>query len=144
MKETPFQKTMSGLFWKLEEALRERDAAQMQITIQSAAIRGLAGTCENEEEKADYLGRLEEMSGKSGFKDVILSVLRSHRAGLTPTKIKSWIVMGKKMSLSGYSNPMASIHTTLRRMDGKEVEEFVNDQGEKAWRLKGKPAPFGE
>ena len=136
MKETPFQKTMSDLFWKLEEALRERDAAQMQITIQSAAIRGLAGTCENEEEKADYLGRLEEMSGKPGFKDAILSVIRGHTGGPTPTEIKSWILIGKKMSLSGYSNPMASIHTTLRRMNGNEVEEFVNDKGEKAYRLR--------
>jgi len=40
------------------------------------------------------------------------------------------------MDLSGYSNPLASIHTTLRRMDGKEVEEFINDKGEKAWRIR--------
>ena len=43
----------------------------MKITVNSAGIRGLAGTCEDEEEKADYLGRLDEITGKPGFKDAI-------------------------------------------------------------------------
>jgi hypothetical protein len=40
------------------------------------------------------------------------------------------------MDLSAYSNAMASIHTTLRRMkESGEVEELLNEKGERAYRL---------
>jgi hypothetical protein len=46
------------------------------------------------------------------------------------------ITVGKKMDLSRYSNPMASIHTTLRRMvDSGEVGISENASGEKGYRL---------
>ena len=132
----PFDQTVNELFRKLELALKQRQEAEIQITANAAAIKALANTCEDEDVKGDYLLRLDEISGKPGFKDVVLSILKGHPKGLTPTGIRSWILMGKKMNLSGYSNPLASIHTTLRRMDGVEVEQFVNDKGEKAWRIK--------
>lgn len=131
----PFDQTVNELFRKLEVALHQRQQAEIQITANAAAIKALANTCEDEDLKADYLLRLEEMSGKPGFKEVVLSILKAHPKGLTPTEVRSWIRIGKKMDLLAYSNPLASIHTTLRRMDGKEVEEFTNEKGEKAYRL---------
>lgn len=133
--QTPFEQTMNELFRKLEVAAKQRLEADIQITSNSAAIRALAATCEDEGEKTGYLLLLDEICGKPGFKDVVLSVLKAHPKGLTPKEVRSWILLGKKMDLSTYSNPLASIHTTLRRMDGKEVEEFTNNKGEKAWRL---------
>lgn len=51
---------------------------------------------------------------------------------MTPSGIKDLI----KLDLSGYWNAMASIHTTLRRLKDKgEIEETLNDGGEKAYRL---------
>jgi len=132
----PFDQTVNELFRKLEEAVKQRQEADIQITTNTAAIRALANTCEDEDVKGDYLLRLDEIGGKSGFKEVVLSVLRGHPKGLTPREVRSWIQLGKKMELSGYSNPLASIHTTLRRMEGIDVEQFVNDKGEKAWRIK--------
>jgi hypothetical protein len=145
-KTHPFDLTVNDLFRKLEEALKLRQEADIQITTSTAAIRALANTCEDEDVKGEYLVRLEEISGKPGFKEVVLSVLRGHPGGLTPMGIRSWIGIAKKMDLSGYSNPLASIHTTLRRMEGSEVEQFVNKDGEKAWRIKRRgisnaPAP---
>ena len=94
--------------------------------------------CEDEDIKASYLLKLEELSGKPGFIDAVRSVLRGIKGKpLTPMEVKTWILIGKKMDLSGYSNPMASIHTTLRRLkDRDEIEEVANDKGEKAFRLK--------
>jgi hypothetical protein len=135
-KSHPFDQTVNGLFRTLEEALKQRQEADIQITTNTAAIRALANTCEDEDVKGDYLLRLEEINGKPGFKEVVLSMLRTHPKGLTPTEIRMFITLGKKMNLSGYSNPLASIHTTLRRMEGSEVEQFVNEKGEKAWRIK--------
>ena len=132
----PFDDAIHELLRKLEAAVRQRQEADIQITTSSASIRALANSCEDEEVKTSYIAQLEDITGKPGFKNVILAVLKAHPKGLTPKEIRSWILMGKKMDLSGYSNPLASIHTTLRRMSGTETEEFVNAKGEKAWRLK--------
>jgi len=134
-KSHPFDQTVNELFGKLEAALKQRQEADIQITTNMAAIRALANTCEDEDVKDDYLLRLEEMSGKRGFKEAVLSILRGHPRGLTPTEVRTWITLQKKMNLSSYSNPLASIHTTLRRMEGNEVEQFTNSKGEKAWRI---------
>lgn len=134
-KTHPFDDAINLLLGKLDEAVKQRQQAEIQITASSAAIRALANSCEDEEVKTSYLVQLDEITGKPGFKDVILSVLRAHPKGLTPKEVRSWILMGKKMDLSGYSNASASIHTTLRRMSGNEAEEFVNEKGEKAFRL---------
>jgi hypothetical protein len=139
----PFDNAVNELIRKLEAAVKQRQEAEIEITAATAGIRALASNCEDEEVKTGYLVLLDEINGKPGFKDVILSILKAHPKGLTPKEVRSWILMGKKMDLSGYSNPLASIHTTLRRMSGNEAEEFVNDKGEKAWRIKP-PLTFGQ
>ena len=140
-KSHPFDQTVNELFSKLEAALKQRQEAEIHITTNSAAIRALANTCENEDVKGDYLLRLEEMGGKQGFKEVVLSILKEHSHGLTPTEVRTWIALGQRMNLSGYSNPLASIHTTLRRMkDSGEIEQGVNTNGDKVYRpLPGSP-----
>ncbi|MGC1371282.1 MAG: hypothetical protein WA824_04005, partial [Candidatus Sulfotelmatobacter sp.] len=78
---------------------------------------------------------MDEVSGKKGFTEAIRSILRPG-AAFKPTHIKDMIVLLRKMDLSGYTNPMASIHTTLRRMrTAGEREELQNDKGEKLYRL---------
>ncbi|HEY5177423.1 MAG TPA: hypothetical protein VII95_17835, partial [Terriglobales bacterium] len=91
---------MNELFQKLEAAAKRRVEADIQITSNSAAIRALAGTCEDEEKKTGYLVQLDEICGKPGFKDVVFSTLKAHPKGLTPKEIRWWILMGKKMDLS--------------------------------------------
>ena len=126
---------MNALFAKLEGAVKQRQEADIQITTNSAAIRALANTCEDEEAKGEYILRLEELSGKQGFTDAVRSVMRVG-AAMKPVHIRDLIVLLKKMDLNGYSNPMASIHTTLRRMKASgEVEELQNDKGEKVYSL---------
>ena len=135
-KKHPFDQAVNELFRKLEDALKQKQEADIQITANTAAIRALANSCEDEEVKGDYLLRLEEIGGQTGFKDAIRSVMRPG-VTMTPKYIRDMIVLLKKMDLSGYSNAMASIHTTLRRMkDSGDVEEVLNDKGEKAWLLK--------
>jgi DNA-binding PadR family transcriptional regulator len=131
----PFDHTMNDLFAKLESAVKQRQEADIQITTNSAAIRALANTCEDEDAKGEYILRLEELSGKQGFADALRSVMKVG-AAMKPTHIRDLIVLLKKMDLKGYSNPMSSIHTTLRRMKASgEVEELQNDKGEKVYRL---------
>jgi len=134
-KTHPFDQTMNELFTKLENGLKQRQEADIQITTNTAAIRALANTCEDEEVKGEYILRLDEISGKQGFVDAIRRAMLKGVA-MTPMEIRSLIVLLKLMDLSGYSNAMASIHTTLRRMKEKgQVEEVRNTKGEKAFRL---------
>jgi hypothetical protein len=127
---------MDGFMAKLRSAIEARTEAEQQIIVFTNAVRGLAKACEDKEIGDSYLVALDELSGKPGFVDAVRSALRWHKEGSTPTGIKTFIVTLKKMDLSVYSNPMASIHTTLRRMkESGEVEEFINGQGEKAYRL---------
>jgi hypothetical protein len=135
VKTHPFDHTMNDLFAKLEAALKQRQEAEIQIATNSAAIRALANTCEDEDAKASYLVALEELSGKPGFMAAIRTILRGHRGeALTPSVIQAGIKVLKLMDLSAYSNPSASIHTTLRRMvESGELEPTTNKNGEKAY-----------
>jgi hypothetical protein len=134
MSESPIRQTMDEMFGKLSAAILTRREADQQITEYTNALRALAKVIEDKEVGDSYLVRLDEIGGKPGFVDSIRSVLQ--RKSLTPTEIRSWINITKRMDLSAYSNPMASIHTTLRRMkESGEVEEFTNEKGEKAYRL---------
>ncbi|MGA3162514.1 MAG: hypothetical protein ABSC77_15015 [Terracidiphilus sp.] len=137
MTESPIRQTMDEMFGKLSAAILTRTEAEQQITEYTNALRALAKVIEDKEVGDSYLVRLDELSGKPGFADAVRSALRYRgEKGVTPTGIRTYIVHLKKMDLSVYSNPMASIHTTLRRMkESGEVEEFINDQKEKAYRL---------
>jgi hypothetical protein len=135
MGKSPIIETMEGFLEKLRDATQQRNELVTRIAEYTNAIRALAQACEDEDVKATYLLALEELSGKPGFVDAVKSVLRGKPDGLTPTEIKTWIVMLKKMDLSGYSNPMASIHTTLRRLkESGDVREFQKD-GERAYQI---------
>jgi hypothetical protein len=137
MAQSPIIKTLDTLMADLKQATQTLRETEKHAAGLIAAIKSLAGVCEDEEIKTSYLLALEEISGKPGFADAIRSVLREHAHGrnpLTPTDIKTWIGVGKKMDLSGYSNVMASIHTTLRRLkDSGEVVEVPNEKGERAY-----------
>ncbi len=128
---------MDGFVAKLKDAIQQRNELQSRIEQYTTAIKALARTCEDEDVRSSYLSALDELSGKPGFVSAIRTLLRAHRDGLTPAVIKISIQQAKLMDLTNYSNPAASIHTTLRRMvDSGEVEPCTNLTGEKAYRLK--------
>ena len=135
MPQPPILKTMDEMLAKLEDAVRINRESGTAVREYTDAIRALAQVCEDEDVKNEYLTRLDEVSGKKGFVEAIRSVLRPS-AAFKPVQIKDLIVLLKKMDFSGYTNPMASIHTTLRRMKtAGEIEELQNDNGDKVYRL---------
>lgn len=139
MVKSPIIETMDGFLAKLKESVQQRNELESRIEQYTTAIKALAQTCENGDTKAKYLAALDEFSGKPGFVSAIRTLLRAHPDGLTPGVIKIAIQQAKLMDLTNYSNPSASIHTTLRRMaDSGEVEPCTDLSGEKAYRLKRK------
>jgi hypothetical protein len=136
MAESPIVKTLGSLMVQLKEATEAFREAEKSVAGLTAAIRALAQVCEDEEIKTSFLLALEEITGKPGFVEAVRSALKANRHSQTALQIKETIVLMKKMDLSGYSNPMASIHTTLRRLkDRGEIEEGINSNGEKVYRL---------
>jgi hypothetical protein len=147
MSQPPILKAIDEMLVKLADAVRISRESEKAVREYSDAIRALAQVCEDEETKANYLLALEDVTGKPGFTAAVKSVLRPGVA-MTPKHVRDLIVFLKKMDLSGYANPMASIHTTLRRMEAKgEIEETTTNKGEKAYRVSEiaalKAAAFG-
>lgn len=137
MGESPIIKTLDEMLAKLKEAIQIRLEAEKQISEYTNAIKALAKVVEDEEAGNAYLVALDELSGKPGFLSMVRTILRFQSGvPITPGQVRTHIQLSKMMDLSGYSNPLASIHTTLRRMkDSGEVEEIVNDRGEKSYRM---------
>jgi hypothetical protein len=135
MSKSPIIATLDDMLSKLAEAKQVYQEALRAMEDVSKAIEALANICEDEGIKNKYLSRLEEIMSTQGFKSTIHAVLAEGEA-FTPMEIRTLIVAKGKMDLSQYVNPMASIHTTLRRMRAKnEIEEVTNDKGEKAYRF---------
>ena len=136
MAKSPIITTLDTLIADLKDSMQIVKEKEKHIAGLTAAIRSLVGVCEDEDVKAEYLAALDELSDKPGFVSAIRTLLRAHPQGLTPGVIKIGIQQAKLMDLTNYSNPAASIHTTLRRMaDSGEVESFINEAGEKAYKF---------
>jgi hypothetical protein len=137
MTDTPFGKTMDQLLTRLSAAVQKRNEAETEIKDVGDALESLIKLCEDDAAKAAYSERLQELLIKPGFTEVVRSILRIEKAGMTPVGIKRWITIKGAMNLASYSNPLASIHTTLRRMkEAGEIEEIETESGEKAFRLR--------
>jgi hypothetical protein len=130
------KQTIDEVSAKLRAAINARSGADKQVGEWSEALRALLNVVEDDKYKADYLGLLDEATGKAGFREMIRIVLALRPNGLTAPQIKTMIQETGRMDLSNYSNPLASIHTTLRRMveSGEIVSTVIS--GERTFRLK--------
>jgi hypothetical protein len=132
----PLDQTMHDLFLRLTKALEQKNTAQIEIDRVSEAIRGLAYTCEDPNKTTAFMEMLAEAGTRVGFASAIRSVLALHKKGLTAKQVRDAIQNGEIMDLSAYSNPLASIHTTLRRLvEQGEAAPFGTGTGETSYRL---------
>jgi hypothetical protein len=88
-----------------------------------------------EAERAVFTRRANESF--AGFTDSIREIFRTHVNGLTPIQVRDKLLeLG--FDLNSQSNPMASIHSVIRRLESAgEIEERRNLEGEKTFRLTG-------
>ena len=88
-----------------------------------------------EAERAVFIQRANESF--AGFTDSIREIFRTHVNGLTPIQVRDKLLeLG--FDLNSQSNPMASIHSVIRRLESAgEIEERRNLEGEKTFRLTG-------
>ncbi len=136
MGGSPIIKTLDDMLLRLRDATQVLREAEKDVAQYTTAIRALIPVLEDDDIRVAYQLSLEELGGKPGFMDAVRSALSANAHGLTAPQVKQIIFLKGKLDLSGYSNAAASIHTTLRRLkDKKQVEERVNTNGEKVYRL---------
>jgi hypothetical protein len=89
------------------------------------------------EQKAEQLLQLEQLvADPPGFTDSVRQVLRANRwAEATPIAVRDMLAKAG-FNLSAYTNPLASIHTILKRLAERgEVTASMND-GQVCYRWK--------
>jgi hypothetical protein len=128
---------------QLRSAIAERSKLSQRIKRIEGAARGILATTEDEGEISTYQGLLDEVIEPTGFTDAIRKVLQSAEGtALTPMEIRD-LLPKVGFPLSGYSNPLASVHTILKRLAKSEpiynVEAVIKD-GKPAYRASN----FGE
>jgi hypothetical protein len=146
---------------KLKEATIERSKLTKQIKRFEDAARSILATTEDEEEIATYQEQLDDIIEPTGFTDAIRKVLQAANGdAMTAMEVKD-ALPGIGFPLSGYSNPLASVHTILKRLgkvpilynvdvvtkDGKAAyrwtsptERMVQDMARRAMEAKENPA----
>ena len=100
---------------KLGDAVFERQKIEEKISRHEAAIRGILALVEDEKELLSYLERLEDTIRPAGFTNAVRDVLQRTTEKLTATEVKDHLSQSG-FNVDGYSNPLASIHTVLKRL----------------------------
>jgi hypothetical protein len=137
MLNTSERELVESYLKRLQDATAKQKQIQEEMNRVEVAIRGMLALTENEEEMK-YLEQLDEILKPEGFTEAIRKVLRSTKEYLTPAEVKERLPIAG-FFLTEYSNPLASIHTILKRLH-KANEVTLGAKDGKAsyqWRPKG-------
>lgn len=119
----------------IDERLRIDD----KIVRMASAVRSLANLVEDDLERVRHLRALDDVLGKlrkPGLSQMIMNVLYAMPNGLTPAEIMNTLVNSGSLEPKEYTNPAASIHTTLRRLVEAGKLEPKSKEGKKIFRIR--------
>lgn len=120
----------------LRKLLEKRDELNRKIEHTAELISANANFLP-EEERAAQLQKLAEMvAGPPGFTDSVRNILRGVQAQALSAKKVRDLLRGAGFDLSSYTNPLASIHTILKRLVERGEAEIVESNGEVQYRWK--------
>src|ERR1017187_7422371 len=128
---------------RLRKLAAKREKLNLEIERVSAPITANAKFLPDEQ-KADQFLQLEQLGAdRPGFTDWVRKVLRANR-GQAATAIAVREMLAKAgFNLSAYNNPLASIHTILKRLAERgEATASMND-GRMYYRWKADVPPKG-
>jgi hypothetical protein len=128
------RKTVTFYSLALRKLLDERDRLNRKIENTAELISANANFLP-EEERAAQLQKLAEMvAGPPGFTDSVRNVLRNVPSqALTAKKVRD-LLRSAGFDLSSYTNPLASIHTILKRLAERGEVEVSESGGEVHYR----------
>src|SRR5580700_5808640 len=128
------RKTVTFYSLALRKLLDDRDQLNRKIENTAELISANANFLP-EGERAAQLQKLAEMvAGPPGFTDSVRNVLRNIPSqAVTARKVRD-LLRGAGFDLSSYTNPLASIHTILKRLAEREEVVAGESNGEVHYR----------
>lgn len=131
------QKVIEEKLKEIARLVEEREQIQTRITKIEAAIRAFIELLEDEIEQRIYTHKLAAASKPLGITNAVKHVLlATGKKLLAPTDVRDELQKAG-FPLSGYSNALAVIYTTLNRLCDQEFAEKI--EGE--FRLKAQHTP---
>jgi hypothetical protein len=98
------------------------------------AVRAMIDLLEGEPEYESYLERFDDVVRPAGLTAAISALLQvAGDAGLTPMEVRD--AATKSNVLQGHSNPLASVHTVLKRLSKTDNFEKITKDGQPAYRF---------
>lgn len=110
---------------KLKEISRlveEREQIQSRISKLETAVRAFIELLEDDVDQQIYTAKLTAVSKPLGITNAVKRALASAKSWLTPADVRE-ILQEDGFPLSGYSNALAVLYTTLNRLTEQGVAE---------------------
>lgn len=147
--EEDYRKALDSARGELADLLLQKDEIEKRVAQLRQTVVGLSALSEGHEDLENVIieGRAiasEFSDGASdiGFTDVCREVLKAADADMSPTEVRDGILrMGLDLNAT-YTNPLAVIHTTLKRLcDNGEVAKRTDKGGKIVYRWKRRLVP---
>jgi hypothetical protein len=128
--ESGFPDALVEAIEALEQLRRERQQLDIRIAKMEQVVAALRSVSERD----------EDVAATTGFTDAVRSVLKgASERGVSPTEIREGM-LALGLELSRYSQPLATIHVVLKRLQRNgEVIEVDHDPKRYWWALYGVP-----
>lgn len=132
-----YRKTVALYSVMLRKLLDERDKLNRKIEHTAELISANANFMPDGERAAQLQKLAEMVAGPPGFTDSVRNVLRNVPQALTAKQVRD-LLRGAGFDLSSYTNPLASIHTILKRLAERGEVEVSESNGEVHYRWSSK------
>jgi hypothetical protein len=125
-----YKKAIEDSKKELQALVAKRDEITIRIDGIQAAITALANMLDDPKEKLTALTEMNDIVGPRGLTGAVSKVGRSSLEGFTAVQVRD-LLQAMGFDLSKYSNALAAIHTTLRRLEAaKKVTATKSPTGE--------------
>ena len=138
MTDNSYRAALEASKRELRKLVDQRDDINRKIMRVQTAILANANMLDDPEETSAELTEMTEIVVPTGLTDAIRRALReAGKAGLTPVEVRQSLV-DSGIDLKGYSNPLSTIHTILKRLVGKaEARPAITDGDETVYQWIG-------
>jgi predicted nucleic acid-binding Zn-ribbon protein len=110
-------KTVANLRRELQELRKQRSHIERRMVNVNLALRSLAREIEDKKEREELLIEIEAARRKpAGLTETISENLRQTPQSLSANEVREWLER-EGFDLSEYSQPLATISVTLRRLE---------------------------
>jgi len=128
------QESVAQLRSRLSELCKQRDYIGKQLVQVNLALSSLARLILDEKERKEIESEINSARRKpAGLTETISKSLRETHASLSPNEVRYWLER-EGFDMSDYSQPLATISVTLRRMEKGGRVKASRHQGKVRYR----------